>query len=1033
MKKPFLFIAILIAFQSASFSQTTDSLTVSRQIDSLINLSEPYLKPGKFEEGLAYIDAAEQLAKEKLGTNSRSYSKCLFQRGRFSDMMGKIPLTLELWSQSLSILEQTGDTSSLAYANMAYSLGLIYNRTGKPDVALPLFFKAMGIREKELGKEHLLYTLVLIGLGNSYVSKGESQIAERYYTEARDTYERTTGKRSNEYAGSLSSLGIVCVETGRYEIGASYFRESARIRKEILGPNHPAYINSLMNLGICYRSQGKYESAESAIMEGMQIIENNFGREHPNYVMGIYNISSVYIYMHMEERALILCEEGRRLCEKMGLTTNPIYFAILSNIASSHKGLGDVEKSIPVYREVRTIYAKSSGETHPEYAVACYNLADAYARLGDWETNKQILSEALAVYENIPGKENLERYAETLYALGIAYRETNNFQLAESYTLQSLKLLANITGREHTRYYSALNNLSTLYFKYGKTEPAAMYFEESMALLPRFFQNAARHSAENDMLSFQRYYTEHIDAFYSFMLKTAPSPRLSERAYDCALLSKSFLLEGRIDLQNALTRADEATKNTYFTWLGVQRKLAEEYSKPLSGQTRLEPLEKQAENLEKELVLQIRDFADSRRAVSWQEVQKSLQPGEAAVEFLRFNLYTPALTDSVMYAALILKPGAADPIFIPLFEERAIQQSLSSRQARRFEYVNALYSGVQLFNFIWAPLEAHLQGVRSVYYSPAGLLHRVQLSALPTGNGQYLSDQYQLTQLGSTRQLAKPAEKTGASRHAMAFGGIQYDMDGAGPASQEENAKETFAPDRGIGFFLIDSTLRTESWSPLKWAEKEAATIAAILGKAGFRAEVAKGAKATEELFKKLGDPADDQSSPGIIHLSTHGYFFPDPENSRQASGETTAFTSSEHPLIRSGLILAGGNYAWKAGLPRKPGMEDGILTAYEISQLDLRGTELAVLSACDTGLGDIKGNEGVYGLQRAFRLAGVRYVLMSLWQVPDFQTQELMTAFYQNWLEKKMPIRQALLTAQEAMRKKGYEPYYWAGFVLVE
>ncbi len=141
---------------------------------------------------------------------------------------------------------------------------------------------------------------------------------------------------------------------------------------------------------------------------------------------------------------------------------------------------------------------------------------------------------------------------------------------------------------------------------------------------------------------------------------------------------------------------------------------------------------------------------------------------------------------------------------------------------------------------------------------------------------------------------------------------------------------------------------------------------------------------------------------------------------------------ASGHPLIRSGLILAGANHAWQAGKPLGQ-REDGILTAYEISQMDLRNTELVVLSACETGLGDIRGNEGVYGLQRAFKIAGVKYLIMSLWQVPDYQTQELMTVFYRKWLEEKMTVRQALKAAQEEMRKKRYEPFYWAGFVLVE
>lgn len=137
--------------------------------------------------------------------------------------------------------------------------------------------------------------------------------------------------------------------------------------------------------------------------------------------------------------------------------------------------------------------------------------------------------------------------------------------------------------------------------------------------------------------------------------------------------------------------------------------------------------------------------------------------------------------------------------------------------------------------------------------------------------------------------------------------------------------------------------------------------------------------------------------------------------------------------MLRSGLILAGGNHAWKTGKPVREGMEDGILTAYEISQMNLSNTELVVLSACETGLGDIQGNEGVYGLQRAFKIAGVKYLVMSLWQVDDKQTSRLMTLFYKKWLTEKMPVPEALRAAQNELRKRGFDPFYWAGFVVVE
>ena len=171
--------------------------------------------------------------------------------------------------------------------------------------------------------------------------------------------------------------------------------------------------------------------------------------------------------------------------------------------------------------------------------------------------------------------------------------------------------------------------------------------------------------------------------------------------------------------------------------------------------------------------------------------------------------------------------------------------------------------------------------------------------------------------------------------------------------------------------------------------------------------------------------------SPGILHIATHGFFLPDQKkNKTKEEGNGNVYSLAEDPLMRSGLVLAGGNYAW-SGNPPVDGVDDGIATAYEISQLNFSTTELLVLSACETALGDIKGTEGVFGLQRGFKMAGVKKMIVSLWQVPDKETAELMSAFYTYWINGKT-INEAFYQAQGELRKK-YPALYWAAFVLVE
>jgi len=368
---------------------------------------------------------------------------------------------------------------------------------------------------------------------------------------------------------------------------------------------------------------------------------------------------------------------------------------------------------------------------------------------------------------------------------------------------------------------------------------------------------------------------------------------------------------------------------------------------------------------------------------------------------------------------------------------------LQSKSDRKADYVNALYTlsdrgaiaieapKKSLYEILWKPLEKELTGIKTIYFSPSGLLHRINLDAIPVSETETLADKYQLIELNSTRQLVIPTEIKNSNNDAVLYGGIQYEQ----VTTLQNNEPVIASRSRGeLSFTYIDSTLRGGSWNYLAGTEREVNSIEKIMQTSSIHTTLKKGYFATEESFKNID--AINAASPRILHVATHGYFFSDPkENSKSSgiSGQTEpVFKMSDHPMLRSGLIMAGGNAVWQ-GKQTLEGREDGILTAYEISQMNLSDTELVVLSACETGLGDIQGNEGVYGLQRAFKIAGAKYLIMSLWQVPDKQTSLLMTTFYEKWLENKMTIPDAFHAAQKELRDNGLDPYNWAGFVLVE
>ncbi|MFZ1562013.1 MAG: CHAT domain-containing protein, partial [Saprospiraceae bacterium] len=537
---------------------------------------------------------------------------------------------------------------------------------------------------------------------------------------------------------------------------------------------------------------------------------------------------------------------------------------------------------------------------------------------------------------------------------------------------------------------------------------------------------------------------------YLFARPVALAKILPALSYDQALFQKGFLMNAARRLQAlSITSTEASTIKNYLK--GYRRRLAAEYTKPIAERKGIAELEENANLAEKELARTVAGYADALRQVKWEEVKSGLKQQEAAIEFVYFEVGFPQKTDSMMYAALLILPGAEQPMFIPLFEEKELQKKMSKKiTPQHQELVAQMYTrGLVplggnnnqegLYDLLWKPLDSLLAGIKKIYYSPAGMLHQINFNAIPVGydaNDEVLilADKYELVRLGSTRSIVVPdVTQINAANEMSLYGGIHYEIDTTLHTFTDSILHKNNNYPSNFTYALRSVPNRGGAWNYLPGTEHEIAEIFSIGERAHYPISIYQGSNAKEETVKELGK---GKPSPRILHIATHGFFFPNPVINKEAHGlgaTESIFKLSDNPMIRSGLMLAGSNYTWKKGRPWRDGMEDGILTAYEISQMNLSNTELVVLSACETGLGDIQGNEGVYGLQRAFKIAGAKYLMMSLWQVPDEETKEFMIGFYKNWLEKKLSIPDAFRITQKEMHEKYTNPYLWAGFVLVE
>ncbi|MEZ5032160.1 MAG: CHAT domain-containing tetratricopeptide repeat protein [Saprospiraceae bacterium] len=906
-------------------------------------------------------------------------------------------------------LEKLGRESA-AYGSCAFNRGRVNYFKGDNKEAEIWYLQSQTIREKVLGKTHPDYANCMTNLAILYKRMGNYEKAKPLYLESKSIREKTLGKEHPDYATSLNNLASIYWRMGNYEKAEPLYLEVISIREKVLGKEHPHYAVSLASLAILYADMGNYEKAEPLYLEAIDIFKKVLGVEHLDYAGSLINLGVLYRFMGNYEKAELLYLEAKNIFERnKKLQEHPFYMHCLNNLGVLYRVMGNYKKAEPLYLEAKDIREKVLGVAHPEYAGSLINLGVLYSYMGNNEKVELLYLEAKNIFE---GNEELQ---------------------------------------EHQYYKNCLDNLAKLYeelYRYSDSEPL---LQEAHTRSQNRLVNATSFLSEGELSKYAATFQNSGDQLGAYLLArqagAAQYGFLPSLAYDHALFYKGFLLIAASRLNSPGLASPESVEIN-LRLKGYRRRLATEYTKPIAERKGIADLEEKANLAEKELARTVAGYADALKQVKWEDVKAGLKQAEAAIEFVHFKVTFPSITDSTMYGALLILPGAEQPLFIPLFEEKEFDHRLAADKERKSDYVNELYAWADrglvqlgsakksLYDLIWSKIEAAgLEGIQTVYYSPSGVLHRLNLGAIAVDDETILSDRYNLVAMNSTRQLVIPPTVTIQTNDALLVGGVNFEVD----TVNTTNTEQPLLAGRTAADAWTESGTRGGSWSYLKWTEKEVVNITTTLAEGGCQATRLSGSDATEEAIKAIGKKG---SSPRILHIATHGFFFPDPAavsgvRSAVEMDHEAVFKWSDNPMIRSGLILAGGNYAWQHGRAVSPDKEDGILTAYEISQMNLSNTELVVLSACETGLGDIEGNEGVYGLQRAFKIAGAKHLIMSLWQVPDRETMQFMTTFYRNWLEPeeggKMTIPEAFRKTQLEMRDRFFNPYSWAGFVLVE
>ena len=590
---------------------------------------------------------------------------------------------------------------------------------------------------------------------------------------------------------------------------------------------------------------------------------------------------------------------------------------------------------------------------------------------------------------------------------------------AIKYAKQSLKLKRSYFGSESEQTLNALLNLSQLYAERRKYQKAVKVHNEGYESYVELLRKEFCSSSESKRNAYWKVASLYVGKTLTEAQKYAgkklsATSSMADAAYNANLLSKGILLNTTIDFENYVrnSKSSEAVR-----LLDVRKNAIDITVQDSLDYAILDVLRK--EN---------KEYNIPQLLITWQDVVSHLGEHDVAIEFYRTSLNE--------YGALIVKHGWKTPKIVKLKGNIKIDRKyvtlenalrLTVDNLKNEKEVSPLIMW-ELSRAIWTDKLLALlpeEPDAKVYFSADGLLQLVAMESMPFNNpngkdAARMSDIYRMYRLSSTRVLALERHQDNSQDHATLYGDILYSVED----SVMKHESLQYGVSRGLKRSFRGAT--NDDIPQLLETRVEVDSIAAILAKNEcMQVDTLMRAKGNEESFKNLSG-----SQRSILHIATHGFY--NPEASAALDFDNTV-ALIDHSMQRTGLLLAGAQKAISDEVIPE-GVDDGILTAYEISQVDLSHLEIAILSACETALGDVT-TDGVAGLQRGFKQAGTQSLLMSLWKVDDAATCKLMTEFYSNWIAKKMTKHDALEAAKKTVREtKGWEdPKYWAAFILLD
>ncbi|MBK9284179.1 MAG: CHAT domain-containing protein [Sphingobacteriaceae bacterium] len=881
----------------------------------------------------------------------------------------------------------------------------------KPGVeALIYYYKTLD------GEKSLEYAHLNNNLADIYQYLGEYQksieilkplLENKIFLELKDTA---------AYIESYSNLGDVYREAGDCNSAIILFKKAKEEFYTYRLNQLPILGSIVNNMGLCYKMNGEIKEAEESFDSALLLYDKANHNNTNDYCVTLNNKGDLYRELGRYGYASEILLKSLTIRKTYLDTNSKVYANTLNNLGLIYFDAGFYDEALRRLNHALLVYERTVGTQHQFYGNCINNISSLNFVTGEYKLAKENKIKALAITENSVGKDHY-RYINFLISLSSMHVRLADYKLAEKSLMEAGQLAKKNFGLSHELYVRAQFGLAEILATTGRFEEATSLYNESIQYYIKKIDTYFCAMSEENQAHYLSLFESVFQSYNLFVLNyklSHPQKNINaliKQVLKNQLLIKSLLGKNASGLQKQISKSNnQELKSVYDDWKIVKNQLI---NLNKSGQN---------DSLENELVKKVSQMETYLKQnvgaifevehVDMEQLQKHLSKDEALVEIFKTTEWVSDTTYQAKYGAILIHKNKLQPELFVFNNGNELENTKFQLYTQAIE--NELIDSLS-YSVYFEKIDKNLKGIQKLYVSADGVYQKINLNGLFIANQhKFIFDKYQVLSMPNLAGIIQNTSSLiSTHKSAQLFGYPDYEYNFNTPSVPTIEQPLAIAKRYGL----------TEL-SKLPGTKIEVNEIGQILQSAGWSVKSYLNENASEKNLREI-------NSPRILHIATHGFYLKNIESTDPFFLGFERSRLKENSYLRSGIILAGAIPS-SADSVNSNTENDGILTAYDALLLDLHETELVVLSACQTGLGDNMGSQGVAGLQRSFAIAGAKNIIMSLWPVDDEATKFLMTTFYQQFA-KSNSIENSFIVAQNACKLKYPHPAYWAAFVLLK